>query len=124
MTDKPNTLTELSDIYQLERPLRKSSSKQHVYAITSFAKFLGRVPLVSDLNAPTVNKWLAWIIEDQRLAASTANLKRRVVLALWPSCGKCASRVTDPVASIAASICWLTRGCSPQWHSTTSSRNA
>lgn len=85
MIDKtqPHTLAELSEIYQLERPLRKASAAQHRYAISSYTRFLGRAPLVSDLEAPTVNRWLLWITDEKHLARSTANSKRRVVLALW-----------------------------------------
>lgn len=81
-TTKPKTLKDLTEAYQLVRPLAPSSINQHRYALNCFARFLGRKPLLTDLVPDTVNQYLVWM-QLQGLNPATISSKRRVLLALW-----------------------------------------
>lgn len=79
------TLTSLFD--DLYRPLRLRSANAktvHSYRITfsMFGRFLGRPPTTADLTNETLARYLGWIRQKGR-AAATANKERAQLLALW-----------------------------------------
>jgi integrase len=53
------------------------------YTIVRFAKFLGRVPMVTDLNDAQVSEFLNWLLNVAELAVASVNGSRGHLLALW-----------------------------------------
>lgn len=78
----------LRDVYlSLYLPLRlrgksEACKKQYVINLDAFGRFLGRVPVLSDLNDDTVGQFFASIVE-RGMSPATANKARNHILALW-----------------------------------------
>ena len=82
MTQKPTTIRELIDSYQLENPIKQCTVDQIGYAVKSLEKFVGHTVRIDELCDELVNRWLV-DLENQGLAAETIKGRRKYVLQLW-----------------------------------------
>jgi len=75
----------LEDVYVPRRMLgcKPGSVDQLRWTVSRFGKFLGRPPLLDDLNNECVGKFMAWILNVRGLSVSTANNSRKNLLSLW-----------------------------------------
>lgn len=71
-------LTEFVVQIARQRALAGTTAKQHLYIVASLQKFLGRPPIVADLNAATVNEWLAWL--DTKMTTRVTQRGKMLVL--------------------------------------------
>jgi len=62
---------------------KQVSVDQLRYTIVRFGKFLGRNPMIADLNEETVTGYLSWVINANGLSVSTANNSRSQLLSMW-----------------------------------------
>ena len=62
---------------------RECSIDQYRYALNRFARFLGRVPMMADLNDENISGCMAWTLNACGLSKSSANGTRKHLLALW-----------------------------------------
>lgn len=69
--------------YSLERPMGDKCRAQMLYAIRSFREFLGRVPMLTDLDKGTLNRFILWIQNEKRYRPATIRGRRRSLLTLW-----------------------------------------
>jgi integrase len=79
------SLFEVSDEY-VRRKLRfcaELTRRKYRRVCNRFGEFLGRTPVVSDLQTETVLDFLAWIHHERRQSAHTTNEARAKLVALW-----------------------------------------
>lgn len=62
---------------------KQGSIDQIRWSIQSFARFLGRAPIISDLCEDTVTAFVRWTVKVRGNSVATANSKRRDLLTLW-----------------------------------------
>lgn len=72
----------LRDLYLPSRSLAKGSISQLEISVRSYGKFLGRLPLLPDLNRSGINEFVDALLL-QGLAPRTAKNKRDDLIALW-----------------------------------------
>jgi integrase len=65
----------------------KNTTRQYLYAIENFSRFLGRPATLDDLDEDTLTAWLKSLM-DSGLAIDTCREKVRRVTALWNWCAK------------------------------------
>ncbi|PHQ35806.1 tyrosine-type recombinase/integrase [Rhodopirellula bahusiensis] len=75
----------LDDEYIPARLVGKSPNTIRLYrnTIRSFTKWLGREPVVGDLNTKTVSGYLQWLIENTQLSPHTIEKERTELTAFW-----------------------------------------
>ncbi len=86
------------DHYVVRRMIgcKQGSIDQKRWTIGSFAKFLGRAPIVGDLCDETVSKYLNWLLKVQNRSAATANDRRRDLVSLWNFAVRCRLLLRGP----------------------------
>lgn len=62
---------------------RPASISQIRWSIQRFAKFLGRPPLIDDLNNETVSRYMSWCVSVRCLSVATVNSSRQHLVSLW-----------------------------------------
>jgi site-specific recombinase XerD len=67
--------------YSPSRDLGKRTVETFVNAVVRFSRFLGRPAKISDLTAPTINAWLADLLDS--VSRQTAHGYRNMILILW-----------------------------------------
>lgn len=85
-TEQSLTLTEfLDEKYIPARLVGKSPNTIRLYrnTIRSFTKWLGREPIVGDLNTRTVAGYLQWLLENTKLSPHTIEKERVELTAFW-----------------------------------------
>lgn len=75
-------LHQLIDQFALERDVSRGYIYQLHLVVGSFAKHIGRMPMVADLADDAVNRWLVALTESG-LSKRTVKSKRSHLLALW-----------------------------------------
>lgn len=82
--EKPTTLRQMLTLYCSHRLRGHKSGNERQYwiNIAHLQKFLGREPLLTDLDDELISTFLHWILETGRKPA-TANKARNHILALW-----------------------------------------
>lgn len=81
----PGSCLEFFEKHYLPRRLigaSQSSCANYRHNLNRFAKFLGRVPMLTDLNDNTVVEFQGWML-NTGLSAASANCSRSGLLALW-----------------------------------------
>jgi len=61
---------------------KQSSVQQIVFVIRRFAKFLGRAPILSDLNSAQVSAFMNWVLNVRGLSIATTNGSRQCLTTL------------------------------------------
>lgn len=72
----------LRDVYQIERQLSESTIVHHEYSVRCFERFLGREPVLTDLDETTINKWIAHM-QERGLAPASVKTHRCDSLSWW-----------------------------------------
>lgn len=79
----------LKRYFPLKLNLRSDSTRSYYRrAIKSFGVFLGRQPLLADLNDDTVTMWLKWLLESGDNRVNTKRERVGRILTLWSWCAK------------------------------------
>lgn len=81
------SLADLVDSYELGREISAGYVYQIRYALTRFRRFLGREPVLADLDAETVNRWLMAERDRAEIGDRSRANVRRSILTLWKRSG-------------------------------------
>lgn len=95
------SLIELSDEY-VRRKLRfcgELTRRKYRRVCNRLAEFLGRSPVVGDLQTETVLDFLAWLQRERRQSAHTTNEARAKLVALWNYAAKQGATTVFPDVS-------------------------